>query len=461
MIDRHALNPGDGKIVRPTAHFATIVVGAGPAGAAAALDAARGGGTVLLVDENPVATALMGSDVPLFYGGRATAAAATPARMIETLFATNPGLEAAFEAGVDVRLATMAWGLYANGPGLRTLPTPMLGLAAADHTYFVSFDAVILATGARDVVLGFPGWDQPGVMGAQAFHALLTRYQALASRRIVVVGSGALGLATALLAHANGIDVAAVVECGAAASGPVAMVAEVAAAGIELLTTTTVVRADGGIDGVERIIVTGSRGERTIAADTLVLAIAVDAATELLAAAGAMTVPVQIVGDAALDPPAASEIARWAHALAGPTDTIVCQCEGVTRGDLFGVQPPAYLDRPAALAARSLATLAGDGPLDPDQFKRLTRAGMGVCQGRRCRSQIAALLTEAGGAPVAPATWRAPVRPVPLGVLADWDERAAMAAGWDVWFGIPTQWTPYAAIGDEDEHLAGGGNMHV
>jgi hypothetical protein len=56
------------------------------------------------------------------------------------------------------------------------------------------------------------------------------------------------------------------------------------------------------------------------------------------------------------------------------------------------------------------------------------------------------------------------VRPVALGVLADWDERPDMAAGWDVWFGIPTQWTPYAVIGtpDEAEYVSGlGGNMHV
>ncbi len=53
---------------------------------------------------------------------------------------------------------------------------------------------------------------------------------------------------------------------------------------------------------------------------------------------------------------------------------------------------------------------------------------------------------------------------MPLGILADWQESAAMAAGWDVWFGIPTQWTPYEIIGtpDEAEHVAGlGGNMHV
>jgi hypothetical protein len=52
------------------------------------------------------------------------------------------------------------------------------------------------------------------------------------------------------------------------------------------------------------------------------------------------------------------------------------------------------------------------------------------------------------------ATHRAPVRPLPLKILADWHEEPAMDAAWDVWFGIPTQWTPYGDIGTpfEEEH---------
>ena len=464
-----------GKIAAPVERFDTVVVGAGPAGTAAAIDAARAGRRVLLVDENPVPATAMGGDVPLFYGGRMTAAVQHPGRMIETLFVTNPDLEAAFDAGVDVRLGTTAWGLYANGPALAALPEPLLGLADAEGSTMVGFRELVLATGARDVVLGFPGWDQPGVMGAQGFHALLTRYQALASRSIVILGSGALALETALLAHRHGIAVAAIVEVAAAPVGPPDRLAAVAAAGLSIDTATVVVRAEGGIDGVARVVLAGPGertdragpgGERIVAADTIVLAVAVEPATELRDAAGALPAGlVRLVGEAALPGPDAGYIAAWAAALAAvsPPDTVVCQCEGVTRGDLTGVQPPAYLDRPAALAARSLATLHADGPLDPDQIKRLTRAGMGACQGRRCRTQVAALLTAASGVAVPVATYRNPVRPVPLGVLADRDEPAALAAGWDVWFGIPTQWTPYADIGTDAEFASGlgGGNRHV
>ena len=79
---------------------------------------------------------------------------------------------------------------------------------------------------------------------------------------------------------------------------------------------------------------------------------------------------------------------------------------------------------------------------------------MGPCQARRCREQVALILASASDVspPTVPlAGYRAPVRPLPLKVLADWDEAPAMADGWDVWFGIPGQWTPYADIGTERE----------
>jgi hypothetical protein len=160
----------------------------------------------------------------------------------------------------------------------------------------------------------------------------------------------------------------------------------------------------------------------------------------------------------------------WMAALlaAGDAAVLTCQCEEVTRAALLGIKHPAYLGPiPPAMAARDLASLAGDGPVNPDQIKRLTRACMGPCQARRCREQLALTLAVATDVPVGDiplAGYRAPVRPLPLQVLADWQETAEMAAGWDVWFGIPSQWIPYQDIGTEREamHIAVlGGDMHL
>jgi thioredoxin reductase len=468
--DVHAI---DGKIPAASERFDLIVVGAGTAGTAAAIQAAKAGGRVLLVDENPIPGALIGTDVPLFFGGRATAAVQQQGRMVEQLFATNPRIEEAFEAGVDVRLGTVAWGLYVNGSAMRALPEPMLGIADAERAQMVGFDRLVLATGARDIALGFAGWNQPGVMGAQGFAALLARYHAFAGRRVIVVGSDRLALETALLAADHGIEVAAIVEIADAIQGPADLAERIDALRIPVLTGTTIAAAVGGADGVERVTLArlADDGSSEIACDTIVLAIGVQPTTELLSAANAAPGDaITLIGDCAeTQAPDAARLMAWAEALGrhASGDVIVCQCEEVTRADVIGVQPPRYLDRPDRMAARSLATLIADGPSHPDQIKRLTRAGMGQCQGRRCREQVRCILANADGIAldqVPVASFRAPVRPVALGVLADWDERPDMAAGWNVWFGIPTQWTPYAVIGtpEEAEYVSGlGGNMHV
>jgi hypothetical protein len=129
----------------------------------------------------------------------------------------------------------------------------------------------------------------------------------------------------------------------------------------------------------------------------------------------------------------------------------------VTRVDLLEVRAPRYLGEPTAAAkARDLGSLMTDGPPNQDQIKRLTRAGMGACQGRRCREQVALTLAQAAGVPPAEiplASHRAPVRPLPLGVMADWNETQEMTDGWEIWFAIPGQWAVYDDIGTEREFV--------
>jgi thioredoxin reductase len=454
--------------------YDVVVIGAGPSGVAAAVEAAKGGVSVLLVDENPVAGAMMGSDIPLYFGGRMTAATQNADRMLEAIFMSMPALETAIESGVDVLLGTCAWGVYRNGPGVASLPEQVVGLADAERSWLVGFDRLVLATGARDLAMAFPGWDQPGVMGAAALQMLLMRYDAFAGRRVLVLGSHDLALETALLAHERGLDVAGLVEVRDAEQGNPALVAKVKAAGIAIRCGQTITAAKGGIDGVQTA--TLSNGE-ALACDTICVAIGLVPSIELvdamhgpraLDAARGGYIPlgeanVTAVGDCAgLVDTGFDHIAYrldWMRALSAISapDTIICQCEDVTRADLIGVQPPNYLARPPAMCARSLDTLIADGPPHPDQIKRLTRAGMGVCQGRRCRDQVAMLLAIEANKPfgaIPLASHRAPVRPLPLKILADWNESEAMTAAWDVWFGIPTQWVPVQDLGTvhEDEH---------
>ena len=519
----------DGKFAAPEETTQLLVVGAGPAGLAAATEAARLGLKVLLVDENPVPAALMGLDVPLFYGQRMNAAVQEEARMVERLVAATPALEAAFDAGVDVRLGVTAWGMFANGPALHALPARVAGLSDGVKSWMCGFESLILATGARDLVLGFEGVALPGVMGVRALHSLLTRYDAFDGKRIVFLGSGNIAAQAALLALDKGVAVEAMIEVLPVPQADPVLIAALQARGVEIRAGTCLVRAEGNATGVCAAIVSAyERAPERLDCDTICLAVGAVPSIELAASLGCRTafrgdlgghVPLTfshgatslpgvfcagdcagLVGDAACQN-GACETAQAAGAWlenrvpvqmqslpeAGPDTTEyrlawmqalvktgglkapVCLCEDVNREELLGVQPPRYLGCDSErMGQRDAKTLLGDGPLNPDQIKRLTRAGMGPCQGRRCREQIAMLLSLESGAPVAAiplASYRAPVRPLPLGVLADSAETPDMQALWDVWFGIRSQWIPYADIGTDAEaaFLASGrgGNMHA
>jgi len=487
-----------GKFRPPEQRFDVVVIGAGPAGTKAAIAAAGEGASVLLVDENPVGPGLIGLDVPLFWGGRATNAVQNPGRMQEQLFATNPDLEVAFEAGVEVMLGVSCWGAFVNGPGLGALPEPIVGLADETTSWLVGFKRLIVAAGARDLALSFKGWDQPGVMGAQALHSLLGRYDAFAGRRIAILGSGDLAVEAAILALGHGLEVAALIEVRDTPQASPEKLARLEALGGPILTGHVPVLATGGIDGVEKLVVRSIHDPEAppveIVCDTICQAVGVTPSVELLDVVGAKlafdgargghtpvlnadgqttVTNVYAIGDCAgvaVGQGAELYAKDWMAALiaVGDGSVIVCQCEEVTRAQLTGVYHPAYLGPISpGMAKRSITTLAADGPVNQDQIKRLTRACMGPCQARRCREQVALTLAIATDTPVSAiplAGYRAPVRPLPLQVIADWQEAAEMSADWDVWFGIPAQWIPYADIDTDREamHIAAlGGNMHM
>ena len=478
-----------------------VVLGAGTAGVAAATEAARLGLGVVLVDEHPVASALMGIDVPWMFGERMTGAVQNQARMVERIVAARPDLQDAVEAGVDVRLGVYAWSAFVEGPTSQALEGNLLGLADEERSWLVQFDRIIVAAGARDLALAFPGWDRPGVMGAQGFAAAVGLYSAFSGRRIVVLGSGALGAHVVRQAHAAGIEVAAVVDVAARGG----------AFDVPLHTgyRVTGLLGTGEVEGVA--IMRGDGGALDIACDTVVLAIDVVPNVEMFdllacatrfapdlggfvpvldaegrcsrpgmyaagdcagisdagfadparAAAAGRNAARTAVRDAGLAAPDADPVAppadadrdawrrEWLAAHTGPEarGLTICRCEEVPLEDLIGVRPPRYLDYTAAkFAARDVRTLAADGPVNQDQVKRLTRAGMGPCQGRRCREQVQILLAMQGNqasGDIAMPSYRAPLRPLPLKVINAADESPEIRAGWSAWLGIPAQWLPH------------------
>ena len=116
--------------------------------------------------------------------------------MEERILATRPGLLHAMEEGIAVAIGTAAWGAFVRGPSSRALPVRLLGLADREAAWLVGFERMTIATGARDVVLPFPAWTLPGVMGAQRSDSALRLYTAFTGRRIVIIGGGVTGLST-------------------------------------------------------------------------------------------------------------------------------------------------------------------------------------------------------------------------------------------------------------------------
>jgi thioredoxin reductase len=518
-----------GKLPAPDRHVPVVVVGAGAAGVAAAIEAARAGVEVALVDEHPVDNDMMAMDVPLCFGQRMDGSVRNRALMLERVVETNPDLAAAHEAGVDVQLGTYVWGAFVNGPAVQELPVPMLGLADDRRSWLLGYDRLIVAAGARDVLLGFPGWERAGTLGAGGAAALLTRYRALAARRILVLGSGALGLQTASLALERGIEVAGIVEVDARVRGDEATAKTLAGRGVPFFVSHTIQAARGRTGEIESAVLVAVKpdgtpvagSERDIACDAVCWAVGLVPSVELLHLVGARlrfvsrlggwvpevdarmrtSVPTvfaagdcagfhedmlavpdaaqaqgRLAGAAAAEalgarprgvadarrgvsaaPAATADIQSywrmWLDSLiaAGGWDVNVCQCEEVTRRELVETKPPRYLVwQSPQMNARSVGTLLRDGPLNQDQIKRLTRAGMGPCQSRRCREQVGLLLARAADTTldrIPLPTFRPPIRPLPLNVLWPADEPAAMREEWVSWFGIPTQFSPHWTAG--------------
>lgn len=173
-----------------------------------------------------------------------------------------------------------------------------------------------------------------------------------------------------------------------------------------------------------------------------------------IAALRALGVEADISEEAAVSPDRtvrdiALERLEWVRAmtLKSAVAPFLCQCEEVSAADVLGLHPPRYLNwEREASAAWRLGSVDTEGVPHPDVVKRLTRAGMGPCQGRRCREQIAAVMALGAGKALADiplATYRPPVRPLRLAQMAALAEAASMGEGWESWFGIASQWIPF------------------
>ena len=171
---------------RETRQFDVLVIGGGPAGLAAATCAAECGRQVGLVDDNPSA----GGQIWRSDGEKPASQAAHWAQRLET-------------AGGELRCGARVHNQA--GPGVLLAET-------LDGYLELNYRKLVLATGARERFLPFPGWTLPNVMGAGGLQALVKSGLPIEGKRVVVAGSGPLLLAVAAYLRRHGAKVLGVCE---------------------------------------------------------------------------------------------------------------------------------------------------------------------------------------------------------------------------------------------------------
>ncbi len=228
--------PDPDRYANRHAHCDVLVVGAGPAGLAAALAAARTGKRVILADEGPEPGGTLLHDVTAEIEGRPAA---------EWLSATLAELDS--RENVILLSRTTAFGYYNhNHVALAEritdhLPNP--GTAPRERLWQVRAGEVVLAGGSHERPLVFADNDRPGILLAESARVFINRYGVAPGRRIVFATSGASAYAAALDAKAAGLAVTLVDLRSDSECGP--ELARLKAAGVEVLTGHTVIGAKG------------------------------------------------------------------------------------------------------------------------------------------------------------------------------------------------------------------------
>jgi D-hydroxyproline dehydrogenase subunit alpha len=167
--------------------FDILVIGAGPAGIAAAVRAAESGDATAIVDDNGA----LGGQI---WRRALTQSAAGPA---------SEWHHRLQKANVSVLCGTRVF----------DQPEPGLLLAERDSDMLqLAYRKLVLATGARERFLPFPGWTLPNVMGAGGLQAMVKAGLPIRGKRVIVAGTGPLLLAVAAYLRSHGAEIPIICE---------------------------------------------------------------------------------------------------------------------------------------------------------------------------------------------------------------------------------------------------------
>ncbi|MGX1789524.1 FAD/NAD(P)-dependent oxidoreductase [Bosea sp. NPDC055332] len=459
-----------------------LIVGAGPAGMAAAVTARRHGLTVRVVDDQPAP----GGQI---WRGIETVAATSRAKRLGESYLAGADRAAAFRAcGALYEPESQLWQIE---PGFRAFVT------RGGKARTVTAEAIILATGAQERPSPFPGWTLPGVLTVGAAQILLKTADSVPEQPVWIAGCGPLPLLYMTQLLAAGGRITGFLDTTPRGRLPAALrhlpqglgrlgdlmkglswSLALRRAGIPIIRHVTELRAEGeGRLQRLRYRTEGGREAEVLAEVLLVHEGVVPNIHAPLALGCAVSwhagqhcyVPVLdawgessqanifVAGDGAgiggaeaAEPRGRLAALRVAAKL-GRLDEATTEAAAAPERSalssalalrpfldaLYAPRPQLYAPPDETLVCRCEEVTAGElraraveGRPGPNQLKAFTRAGMGPCQGRQCGYSMAHIVAAAQGRPVEEVGFyriRPPLKPVTLGELASLDEQEPAA----------------------------------
>ncbi len=316
-----------------------LIVGGGPAGLSAALELARYGLNVVIVNEHFKLGGQLVKQTHKFFGSKELFGGLRGFQIAEMLSEQLSKYD-----NVKVLLQSAVYGVFRGG---------WVGVASRNKLYRIKPRAVIVATGATEQYLAFPGNDLPGVMGAGGAQTLMNEYGIKPGDRALVVGSGNVGLIVSYQLLQAGVKVEAILEIMPQIGGWFVHAAKVRRYGVPILTSHTI-KAAWGRERVEgaTIVRVDERlqpvpgSERDIECDLVLLAIGLAPDTRLFAQAGA--------------------VMRWIPELGGPvpirTRRLETSIPGMyVAGDASGIEEATTAMIEGRIAALAIASKFLDG----------------------------------------------------------------------------------------------------
>ncbi len=261
-----------------TKRYDLLIVGAGPAGLSAAIEAAKKGIKPIVFDENARPGGQLFKQIHKFFGSKEHKAKVRGFVIGEEL------LKEAEEYGVEVVLNATVVGLY---------PEKELTVKIGEEVKHYKGDAVLIATGASENMVYFDGWTKPGVIGAGAAQTMMNLHHIKPGNRILMLGSGNVGLVVSYQLLQAGCEVVALADAAPRIGGYGVHAAKVARCGVPFYLSHTIVRVEGdeyvtgvviGEVGSDWKVIPGT--EKHFDVDTVCLAVGLSPMAQLLNQAG-------------------------------------------------------------------------------------------------------------------------------------------------------------------------------